>query len=642
MAQGERTFAVGSAPATGNRPTTAPEGSTWPAGPPRAAIHDPESGPGVTGTRTITALLADRAARSPTDPAQWERVADGHWEPTTWKALRDQVARLSRGLRDIGVVAGERVAILAAGSSWWDRMHLAVAAARAVVVGLDPHAGGAQLGSQLALTHPVGIVVDHLSALDALSPAARASLRFVVHLSPEGGAPQAACGPVVVTPGELARLGERDAGRAWDEARPDDPVWVIFTSGTTGEPKGLLYRHHQVHRAVEAIVGAFDDITEGARLASWLPLSNPFQRIINLSAVARGAQTYYVPDPREVMRHLPAIRPHVFVGVPRFYEKFHAGAQAALDHGGPLRSRIARWALRVGERCAACERHGRRAGPFLPLAHRLADALVLRRIRAAFGGELRYLVSGSAPMPPWLLERLHGMGLLVLEAYGLSECIVPVATNRLGAYRFGTVGQAMAGNEIRLAADGELLLRSAGVFEGYLGNSGGAAVDADGWLATGDFAEIDGDGFVRLVGRKSEVFKTSTGRRVAPAAVEAVLRMVPGVEHAAVFGEARRTLLAVVTVGTDATPTPALRDAALRALRVLPDHLRPAGLVVSRRPLTLDAGELTANLKLRRDHVRRRFAAALDALAALVDEPGGVQPRVVRFDPDDAIELLLL
>lgn len=599
--------------------------------------------PGVATGRTITALLEARAARSPDDPAQWELTPAGGWVPTEWSALRDQVAALARGLRHLGASAGVHVAILAAGTPWWDRLHLAALAARAVVVGLDPLAGAAQLNAQLALTRPVGLVVDRWSALDALSPAARASLRFVVSFEgPAAERTPAADGTVLVTPEEVSRLGEADRALPWNHALPDDPAWVIFTSGTTGEPKGLRYRHHQVRLAVDAIVDAFGDIAEGARLASWLPLANPFQRIVNLCAVARGAQTYYVPDPREVMRHLPVVRPHVFIGVPRFFEKFHAGATASLDAAGPLRARLARWALRVGERRAACERAGHSAGPILRMAHKLADAFVLRRVRAAFGGELRYLVSGSAAMPPWLLERLHGAGLLVLEAYGLSECIVPVAANRAGAFRFGTVGRAMAGNEIRLAADGELLLRSAGVFDGYLGSEAGVPIDADGWLATGDFAEIDADGFVRLVGRKSEVFKTSTGRRVAPAAVEAVLRGVPGVEHAAVFGEGRRSLLAVVAVGAGAGSAPALRDAARRALQALPDYLRPAGLVVSRRPFAIDAGELTPNLKVRRVHVRQRFAAALDALAALVDAPGGGAPRVACFGADATIELLVL
>jgi long-chain acyl-CoA synthetase len=394
--------------------------------------------------------------------------------------------------------------------------------------------------------------------------------------------------------------------------------------------------------AVRAILDAFADIAEGARLASWLPLSNPFQRIINLCAMARGAQTYYVSDPREVMRHLPAIRPQVFIGVPRFFEKFYAAAMAQLAAHGRWRERIARWAIDIGDRRARLLREGQAVPARLGLGHRLADAVVLRHIRNAFGGELRYLVSGSAAMPPWLLERLHAMGLLVLEAYGLSECIVPVAANRPGAYRFGSVGRLMLGNEARLAPDGELLLRSGGVFERYLGAADDAnSVDDEGWLPTGDYATIDADGFVSLLGRKSEVFKTSTGRRVAPQVVEAALKAVPGVEHAAVFGAGRPNLLAVVTLSPEAPASVAnLRSAVPGALVCLPDYLRPAGLVLSRRPFAIESGELTGNLKLRRQVVGDRFAAALGALAALVDGRTGQPDVATEFEP--GVDLLLL
>jgi long-chain acyl-CoA synthetase len=270
--------------------------------------------------------------------------------------------------------------------------------------------------------------------------------------------------------------------------------------------------------------------------------------------------------------------------------------------------------------------------------------LVLRRIRQAFGGELRYLISGSAAMPVRLLEDLHAMGLLVLEAYGLSECIVPVSTNRPSAYRFGTVGQTMKGNELRLAADGELQLRSTGNFSGYLGQADSSGeLDSEGWLATGDLAEIDNDGFIHLVGRKSEVFKTSTGRRVAPSAIEGVLRSVAGVEHAAVFGAGRKSLLAVLSVAPGSEDS---WDGLARRLRValveFPEALRPVAVVVTQAPFGIDSGELTGNLKLRRGAVQARFSAVLDELAALVDQrvPGSM-PDVMHRGAE-GVHLLIL
>lgn len=595
---------------------------------------------------TITAWLTARLARSPSGIGRWVLACQERWEPRTWLEEHASSAAIARGLRAFGLEPGQAVAIMAAGGADWDRVHLGVLGARGIVVGLDVHTTAVQLQQMFAVLPPVGLVVDDLSALRRIGNDAMAAVRLIIVLRP--GVDQEVAnvtGRTVVSLPALQEAGQRAEAQPWDQARPDDPAWVIFTSGTTGQPKGLLYCHRQVCLAVDAILDVFDDIAEGARLVSWLPLSNPFQRIINLCAMARGAQVYYVSDPRDVMRHLAAIRPQVFIGVPRFFEKFYAGAMAMLQGNSSLRSSLIHWALGAGARYAERHRAGRVASLALRFEHRLADGLVLRHVRAAFGGELRYLVSGSAAMPVWLLERLHAMGLLVLEAYGLSECVVPVAANRAASFRFGTVGHAMKGNEVRLAPDGELLLRSEGVFGGYLGSADdtGSPVDAQGFLATGDYAEIDAEGFIRLIGRKSEVFKTSTGRRVAPGAVEAVLRSVPGVEHAAVFGAGRQSLLAVVSVGGDAPATPeAMRNAIRSALGSVSDHQHPAGLVVSRRPFTIEAGELTGNLKLRRDRIGERYAAALAALAFAVDAPEVQRRRTSdEFEPG-LVDLLVL
>ncbi len=576
---------------------------------------------------TLDEVLRTRASRSGDLPGHWTLGGDGQWRSRSWSELHARVEALAGGCARLGLRPGDRVAFIAAGTSEWDVAHWAVLAARGVVVGIDAHAPAEMLSALLELATPSALVVDRASRLDGVRPELAASFRFVVTLE-EDVPPHAPVGPRIVSIGALAAESGPDAESRAEGSRPvpEDPAWIVFTSGTTGLPKGVLFRHHQIRAAMDAILDAFGDIAAEDRLASWLPLSNPFQRIVNLCAAALGAQTYYVEDPRTIMEHLPAIRPHVFIGVPRFYEKFHAVVMGRLAARGGLTSGMARWALQTGDRASTLRRQGHTVPPMSRAALALANRLVLRRIREAFGGRLRYLVSGSAPMPTWLLERLDAMGLRVLEAYGLSECIVPVATNRAGAFRFGTVGRAMKGVETRLGPDGELLIRSSGTFDGYVGAlDEGGAVDQDGWLATGDLAQIDDDGFIRLVGRKSEVFKTSTGRRVAPQAVEAALRSLAGVEHAAVFGAGRATLLALVAVAPDADTTAAsLREAVRTATRSLPDYQRPAGLVVTRQPLTIETGELTGNLKLRRQVVGERYADALAQLARVVDDPGSL------------------
>ena len=244
------------------------------------------------------------------------------------------------------------------------------------------------------------------------------------------------------------------------------------------------------------------------------------------------------------------------------------------------------------------------------------------------------MVSGSAPFPPWLLARFHAMGLLVLEAYGLSENVVPIAVNRVDDYAFGSVGRVVAGNEVRLAEDGEVLVRGAGVFAGYLGAPAvDSPVDVEGFLHTGDLGAFDDAGHLRLTGRKSDVFKTSTGRKIAPTAVEARLRQIPGLDHVVVFGAGRKAIVALVTPAVDLLG-PLRDDTAWRdwtramATRIKAitaddnEYLRPAGLLAHRGAFTIDGGELTSNLKLRRRQIEARHHQALDALFARLERGG--------------------
>ena len=591
---------------------------------------------------TVPALVRARAEASADAPASWSLAGAAGWQPLPWRDCLNQVASVARGMRTAGLQTGDRVGILAPSCARWDIAQAAAMAAGGVVVGLDPHDTAERLGQVAAQCELAAVVAQDEALLEKLPDVVRGRLRFVATLAP------------AVTPGVVpfdSLVSDRDGRSAgsWDYTRADDAALIVFTSGTTGEPRGIVYTHRQVCGAVASILQAFPDIEAGSRLACWLPLSNLFQRMINLCAVGRGAQTFYVEDPRQIMQHVATIAPHLFIGVPRFYEKLHAGIAEAISAKPPWQRGLARWAIRAGDRRARALRHGITLSAFARLAASVAENLVLRRIRTVMGGNLRYLISGSAPMPLWLLERFHALGFLVLEAYGMSESIVPVAANRPRRYRFGTVGQPMDGAEVKLAPDGELLLRGPGVFAGYLGEDGSAGrLDADGFLASGDYASIDGDGFVTLHGRKSEVFKTSTGRRVAPAVIESHLRQIAYVEHAVVFGANRPFLAAVLAVSeaslrnrlrggapaADARATAEMVRADIaEATRDLPGYLRPAGVVLTTRPFSIADGLVTSNLKVRRRQVEAAFGAHLeDLFARLGNRPK--TPEAIAYDDD--------
>lgn len=520
----------------------------------------------------------------------------------------------------LGLANAERVGIMAPTGLAWELTQVAALLAGAAVVGLDAHEQPARLADLLAASGIRLLVVGDAASFLRIPLAARDAVPRVLCLSGDAA-------PVAWTGAwwTLATLATQPSVTPVPPT-PQSIATLVFTSGSTGAPKGIAYTHAQVSLAVASILAAFPEITGEDRLVCWLPLSNLFQRMINFCAAGRGAQTYFVADPRTVMTHLPAIRPQVFIAVPRFFEKLNDGiTQNLARQPAPLR-RLAHWAMAVGERTAAAARAGRALTPAGQVAHWLAERLVLRRLRAIMGGEIRFMVSGSAPCPRWLLARFHGLGLLVLEAYGLSENVVPIAVNRVRDFEFGSVGRVLAGNEVRIAEDGEVLVRGAGVFQGYLhADPSTPPVDDEGFLATGDTGVLGADGRLRLVGRKSEIFKTSTGRKVAPAAVEARLKGIPGVDQAVAFGAGRKAVVALITPALEALPV--LQEAgafAAYATRVAaavaavmqeePDYLRPAALLVHRRAFTIDTGELTSNLKLRRKIIEEQHAAALNRL----------------------------
>jgi len=576
----------------------------------------------------LTDYYRQRALDAPEAAAYHSLVAD-HWQPSTWGDFMRGAEAAAGRLAALGLGAGARLGLMAPTGLDWETVQVGGLLCGAAIVGLDAHDQPARLADIIQVSALRGLVVGDATAFARIPPDACAGLAFVICLA-DNPAP-AACPVRWLSRPMFDALAAQPLAQG---PAPEAIATIIFTSGSTGAPKGIAYTHAQVCLAVAGILDAFPEITASDRLVCWLPLSNLFQRMINFCAAGRGAQTYFVADPRSIMRQLPSIKPQVFVAVPRFFEKLNEGIEQQLAARPAIARQLVRWAIAAGDRVATAQREGRVPGLAARLAAALAERLVLHRLRAILGGEIRFMVSGSAPFPRWLIGKFHALGLLVLEAYGLSENVVPIAINRVADFEFGTVGRVVAGNEVRLADDGEVLVRGAGVFKSYLGAAAEeAAIDGDGYLHTGDLGAWTAAGRLRLTGRKSEVFKTSTGRKIAPTAVEARLKQIPGIDNVVVFGASRKAIVALVTPPPEALP--ALReDAAFAryaqriaaqvaaAMAEDAEYLRPAGLLVHRHAFTIDAGELTSNLKLRRRVIEARHQAGLDALFERLESGG--------------------
>jgi long-chain acyl-CoA synthetase len=589
--------------------------------------------------RSVAALFRQRARHSPGEEAWRYRSRDG-WTSLTWTDALFDVRELALGLHALGVRPGDRCAILSGTRVEWLLADLAILCAGGATTALYPSTKAGECAALLADSGAVVCFaedteqVEKLLAVRNLAPA----LRHVVLL--EGDPPRDA--------GVLSLRDLQAQGRVLHAMRPelfaetveaippDALATLIYTSGTTGTPRGVELTHAAwLAQAAALDESGFLDHADPLQLL-WLPLAHSFGKMMTVLQLRLGFPTAVDGRLDRLAENLVAIRPTFVCGVPRVFEKIHAAVEHRVAAGGRFRGWLFRWATKVGARSAALGREGRPCGTLLALQRPLADALVLRRIRERFGGRLRYFVSGSAPLSPGLLEFFAAIGLEILEGYGLTETSAATHVNLPRAARHGTVGPPLPGVEVRIAEDGEVLLRAPWTMRGYHGKpeATAEALSTDGWLRTGDLGEVDDAGHLAIRGRKKELIKTSGGKFVAPAAIEARLKsLCPAVAQVLVHGEGRHYVTALVTLepepgraAPDGGPEAVVQDAVDRLNAELPRHAAIRRFALLPAPFTEARGEITPSLKLRRRVIEARYRTELDALYAEPGPPAGPAP----------------
>lgn len=597
--------------------------------------------------QTIPDILRTRVETSATAVALYYQPQGQEWQPLVWEDYWRSTQSLAFALKQLGLDKGDRLGMLAPTSVEWELTHMATMAVGGILVGLEPHDMPERLQRIASHAGLNALVVQDGALLRKLPAEFLRQCKFIITLEKN---PEPRRGLTLVTWESLVHAGKDSLALPEALPAPADPATIIYTSGTTGDPKGILYTHQQVALACASIVGTFPHVQEESRFLCWLPLANLFQRIVNLWATACGGTNYLVGDPLRVLEAVRSVEPDVFIGVPRFYEKLYAGIQARIAQQPMWRQKLTRLAITMSGRHATYVRQRRTPPPGLGLLRQLSDALVLRDLRQVMGSRLQFMISGSAPIPVWLLESFHALGLLIVEAYGLSENIVPMAINRVDDFRFGSVGKPVLRESIRLGPEGEVMVRGPGVFAGYYQDtSSRTSFTPDGFYLTGDYATFDDAGFLYLQGRSSEIIKTSGGRRIAPVGIEAKLREIPYIDQAVVIGAGRKCLVGLLTidwqllaartkaaalqrseVSHEALPPEALSES-VRALIVtdiqhhvsrLPRYEQPAGFVVLRGGFSVDGGELTPNMKLRRGAIETKYAPCIETLYDDCDRVG--------------------
>ncbi|MBI4343804.1 MAG: long-chain fatty acid--CoA ligase [Candidatus Omnitrophica bacterium] len=585
---------------------------------------------------TLPALFVQRAAASGPKPLFLVK-RDGAYRPMSWRQAADDVCALAAFLLEQGVAAGDRAAILSENRPEWGIGDLAIQSVGAWTVPLYPSLTAQDIHGICRDCEPVACVASTAEQARKIAEirAGVPSLRVVIAM--DGGAGTVSWADALARGRAAlpARREELDARR--NALRPGDTATLIYTSGTTGEPKGVMLSHRNFLSNVRASLDAIPICGDDLHL-SFLPLCHVFERMAGWYLMLDVAATVaYAESMDTIPDNMREVRPTVMLGVPRFFEKLYARIQEALRQMPPAKQRLARWAIRVGQRAAQAREQRRPVPPGLALQVWLADRLVLEKFRRRLGGRLRFFVSGSAPLSADIGRFFSGLGITIIEGYGLTETSPVIAVNRLSRPKFGTVGPLISGVEVRIADDGEILTRGPHVMQGYYRKpEETAAVITDGWLHTGDVGHLDGDGHLVITDRKKDLIKTAGGKFVAPQKLENLFVTDPYVSQAFVYGDRQRYCVALVVPNmarlreyaasqgiAAAGPAQLVQDARIREFYWQRVQERQGGLAsfeqvkaiaLLDQEFTQAAGELTPTLKAKRGVIAQRYAEALRRL----------------------------
>ena len=592
--------------------------------------------------RTLTELFFGAIDRFRHRPAALRYKVAGRWQAISYESLLERVHAASCGLLDLGVRAGDRVAILSENRPEWAISDYACLTARAADVPVYPTLPAHQIAYILRDSGAVAVFVSTRAQLEKVRdirnevPALRQIIAFDHGLEDDD---------VLSFDGFLERgRRTRDRWPRWREealaARPGDLATLIYTSGTTGDPKGVMLTHGNITSNVTTSCPILE-VNERDECLSLLPLSHIFERMAgHYLMMQAGVIINYAESIEAVGANLVEVRPTITFAVPRLFEKIYARALETAVSGSPVKKRIFFWAKRVGELWADLVLAGRPVPLDLRFARALADRVVFARFRSRTGGRLRYFVSGGAPLNREIGRFFYAAGLPILEGYGLTETSPVITVNTPADYKLGTVGKPIPGVEVKIADDGEILTRGPHVMQGYYNKPEATreAIDAEGWFHTGDIGVLDAQGFLRITDRKKDLIVTAGGKNIAPQPIESALKLNKYITNAVVLGDRRKFPIALLVPNFDRLEAwaraqgqswadqealvalPAvqtlLADEARKNLRDFAQYEVPKKFLILSRDFSIEGGELTPKLSVRRRIVEERHRQSIDALYA--------------------------
>ncbi len=567
---------------------------------------------------------------------------DNQWIGLSGKAIESTVKDISFGLFSLGIGSGDQVAILSANSPRWCMTDYGIICSGSTSVTIYPTLIANQVEYILNDSGSKVLFVENLEQLDKIKSiwGNCSNLKNIVLMDDSSSDDEN-----VFTFSDFLNKGsdhEQDSGKEFKElieiASPDDLLTLIYTSGTTGNPKGVMLSHKNVCSNME---GVFNDVKVSNEdiWLSFLPLSHILERMAgHFSPFSVGAKVYFAESIETVPQNLGEAKPTIVVSVPRLYEKMYSKIIDGLKSAPSIRRKLFGWAVNVGKKVSIYSKSGNSISFGLKLQHSLANKLVYSKVKQRVGGNLRYFISGGAPLSQEIAEFFSAVNITILEGYGLTETSPVLTSNIPGNIKFGYVGRPIFNVEIKIAEDGEILARGPNIMKGYFNNEEATSksIDSEGWFYTGDIGEIDEDGFLKITDRKKNIIVTSAGKNIAPAPMETAMICSSFIEQAVVLGDKRNFITALLVPAFDAVKAELnSSDKDLTSNEAIVEHPDVVTLIEKElehsmknfarfekvkkfvlipRLFTLEKGELTPSMKVIRKGVMKNFESEIEKM----------------------------
>ena len=610
--------------------------------------------------KTVVELFERRVRESGPDVALRYKE-DGAWRTQSWNDWMARVDEVAAGCLSLGLAPGERACILANTRVEWFYCDIGIMFAGGVVVPIYQTNTPEQCAYIVNNSEAKILFVEDAAQLEKIKERRDelTTVKKVVYFQGDcelekadaRGRSHVRLADVLPQPddfymawGDFQQLGRSALAKTpaavkerKDAVKPDQPATFVYTSGTTGPPKGVVLTHDSIAYECNAVMKALTISPDDEQLL-WLPLAHIFARILEFAAIATGAKTAFAESIPKIVENLGEVKPTFMGAVPRIYEKVYNGVIGKAQADGGLKLKIFDWAVGVGAEVSKLRQRGGEPSGLLAVKYGIASSLVFSKLKARFGGRIRFFVSGGAPLARKIAEFLHACGILVLEGYGLTETTAATHINRIEKFKFGTVGRALDGVDVKIAEDGEILVRGRNILQEYFKRPEDTAEvkKADGWFSTGDIGEIDAEGFLRITDRKKDLMKTAGGKYVAPQNIEGLLKTAcKYISQAMVYGDQKPYLTAMITLDAEAlkkwadehaesgeykklTQLPAVRALVQEAINDINRGLAPfeqvKKFVIAEKDFTQEDGEMTPSLKVKRKAVIQKYQDRLEGM----------------------------